>query len=64
MTTKQTKKRERRLFRSMKEYREHYLPNAYEKEQLEEMNRDPKSLGASMAQDYLEKVRRELEKEN
>ena len=63
MTTKRAKKKNRRVFRSMKEFRKHYLPNAYEKEQMEEKNKDPKSLGASMAQDYLERVRRELEKQ-
>ena len=63
MTPRQPEKRIRKVFRSMKEFKEHYLPNSYEKEQLEEKNRDPKSLGASMAQDYLEKVRRELERQ-
>ena len=62
MTQKQSKKRTPTVFRSMKEFKEHYIPNAYEKEQLERKRRDLEDLGGTMAQDYLEKVKRELER--
>ena len=52
------------VFRSMKEFKEHYTPNAYEKEQQEKKRRDLEDLGATMAQDYLEKVKRELQRRN
>lgn len=64
MTQKQAKKRTPMVFRSMKEFKEHYTPNAYEKEQQEKKRRDLEDLGATMAQDYLEKVKRELQRRN
>ena len=62
MTAKSTRKRAQKVFHSMKEFKEHYIPNAYEKEQLEKKRRDLEDLGGTMAQDYLEKVKRELER--
>ncbi len=47
----------------MSEFKKHYLPNAYEKEQEERENEDPEQLGESMARDFLEGIRRELEKQ-
>lgn len=47
----------------MKEFKEHFFPNSYEEEELHEMNKDPKNLGASLAREFLEDVRRELQKQ-
>ena len=52
-----------KVFRSMEEFKKHYFPDAYAKEQEEKrMNLDPKELGKIMAEEFLENIRRELEK--
>lgn len=63
MPKKQQKKKTKKEYRSIKEFKEHYLPKAYEKEKMQQVYEDPKSLGASMAQEHLERVRRELEEQ-
>lgn len=63
MAASPTKQKTPKVFRSMSEFKKHYLPNAYEKEQEERENEDPEQLGESMARDFLEGIRRELEKQ-
>lgn len=62
MTKKGSKRKERTVFRSMREFKKHYFPNSYEKELSEDISQDPKALGASLAQKHLEEIRCELER--
>jgi len=55
-------KKKRTVFRSMREFKKHYLPNTYERELSEDISQDPKALGASLAQKHLEEIRCELER--
>ena len=62
MTRRGPKRKERTVFRSMREFKKHYLPNAYEREVSEDLSQDPKALGASLAKKHLEEIRCELER--
>ena len=59
MAKKQVKKQTEKVFLSIEEYKEHFFPNAYEKEMEEKKGRDPKRFGAGLVQELLESVRQE-----
>ena len=46
----------------MKEFEEHYFPNAYRQETLFRKVEDPENLGDSMAEDFLDKIKREIQR--
>lgn len=63
MPSEYAEKQAPKVFPSIEEFKKHYFPDAYAKEQKEKrMNLDPKELGKLMAEEFLESIRRELEK--
>ena len=60
MTAKQTKKKPNRTFRSIAEFKKHFLPKSYEKALLNEKSKHPERFGTGLAEEFLEGVRREL----
>lgn len=60
MTQKQAKKQTEKVYRSIEEFKEHFLPNFYKKELANEKKRDPKHFETGLIQELLESVRREL----
>ena len=62
MTNKKPKKRNRKTFRSMGEFKEHYFPNPHEDEKHFKRKEGAEDLGASMAEEFLERIRRELQR--
>ena len=57
--TKQNKANSK-SFRSIAEVKEHFLPRFYEEEQQHKKSQDPESFGISLAQQYLDDIRRQL----
>lgn len=63
MPSEHAEKQTQKVFRSMEEIKKHYFPDAYAKEQKEKrIILDPKELEKLMAEEFLESIRRELEK--
>lgn len=60
MAAKQTKMQTKRVFRSIVEFKKHFLPDSYEKELLYEKSKHPERFGTGLAEEFLEGVRREL----
>ncbi|MDE0688066.1 MAG: hypothetical protein OXI61_07870 [Candidatus Poribacteria bacterium] len=60
MTQKQPKKQTEKVYRSMTEFKKHFLPEAYKKELEEERRRDSKNLGAGLIKEFLENIKQEL----
>ena len=60
MLLKQPKKTTRKVFHSIVEFKEHFLPNSHEKELMREKSQDPENFGTGLAQEFLEGVRQEL----
>ena len=54
------KKRTKRAFRSIVEFKKHFLPKSYEKELLNEKSKHPERFGTGLAEEFLKGVRREL----
>ena len=62
MAQKQPKKQTEKVYRSMAEFKEHFLPNSYAKELAHERSQDPKSFGTGLVQELLESVKQQLRK--
>ena len=60
VSKKRKKTHSPRVYRSMKEFKKEFLPVSYRKERLEKDSQDTENLGAILAQEHLEKIRREL----
>ena len=60
MLSKQPKKMTKKVFHSIVEFKEYFLPNSHAKELLREKSQDPKTFGTGLAQEFLEGVQREL----
>ena len=62
MAQKQPKKQTETAYRSITEFKEHFFPNSYEKELVDEKSRDPKNFGTGLVQELLEGVKQEFRK--
>ena len=54
------KKQTKQVFRSIVEFKKHFLPKSYEKELLNEKSKHPERFGTGLAEEFLEGVRQEL----
>ena len=54
------KKQTKQVFRSIVEFKKHFLPKSYEKELLNEKSKHPERFGTGLAEEFLEGVRHEL----
>lgn len=61
---KKRKTHSSRVYRSMKEFKEEFLPISYRKEQLKKDSQDTENHGAILAQEHLEEIRRELRRQS
>ena len=55
-----SKKQTKQAFRSIVEFKRHFLPKSYEKELLNEKSKHPERYGTGLVEEFLEGVRREL----
>lgn len=60
MAVKQANKQTKKVFRSIVEFKKHFLPNSYEKELMDEKSKHPERFGTGLAEEFLNGVRREL----
>ena len=60
MVRKQPEKTTKKVFHSIVEFKEHFLPNSHKKELLREKSQDPESFGTGLAQEFLKGVQKEL----
>ena len=60
MAVKQTKKQTKIVYRSIVEFRKHFLPKSYEKELSHEKSKHPERFGTGLAEEFLKGVRRKL----
>lgn len=62
MAQKQPKKQTEKVYRSIAEFKENFLPNSHEKEVAHAKSQDPKSFGTGLVQELLEGVKRGFHK--
>lgn len=60
MAAKQTETQTKKVFRSIAEFKRHFLPKSYEKELMDEKSKHPERFGTGLAEEFLKGVRREL----
>lgn len=62
MAQKQPRERTDKVYRSIEEFKEHFLPNTHAKESVHKKNKDPKSFGTGLVQELLEGIKQEIRK--
>lgn len=62
-TKRKESKRDSKVYHSVKEFNQKFLPVSYRQERLKEKGKDSENLGASLAQEHLEEIRRELQRQ-
>lgn len=60
MAAKQPKKKNKKVFRSIVEFKEYFCPRSHERELLNKKSQDPESFGTGLVEEFLDGVRQEL----
>ena len=62
MARNHRKEQNDKVYRSIVEFKEHFLPNSHKKELDQEKSLDPKSYGTGLVKELLEGIKREFRK--
>lgn len=54
------RKKTKKTYRSMVEFKKHFLPNSYKKELADEKRKEPGTFGTGLVSDLLEGIREQL----